>query len=62
MYKKDLYIPLGEKTKQLMTMKDEEREFLDRKTLGTIQLMLGFVGGFQYFERKDNGGCDERIR
>ena len=23
--------------------------------------VLGFVGGFQYFERKNNGGRDERI-
>ena len=27
LYEKDLYLPLGERTKQPMTMKDEEWEF-----------------------------------
>ena len=36
LYKKDLYLPLGEKAKQPAAMKDEEWEVLDRKALGTI--------------------------
>ena len=40
MYQKDLYLPLGEKTKQPVTIKDEEWEVLDRKALGTIRLCL----------------------
>ena len=36
LYQKDQYILLGGKTKQPMTMKDEEWEVLDRKELGTI--------------------------
>ena len=40
LYQKDLYLPLGEKAKQLVAMKDEEWEVLDRKELGTIWLFL----------------------
>ena len=40
LYQKDMYLPLGQKTKQLATMKDEEWEVLDRKTLGTIWLCM----------------------
>ena len=24
-------------------------------------IMLGLIGGFQYFKIKDNGGCNEHI-
>ena len=61
LYQKDLYLPLGGKEKQPVAMKLEEWEVLDRKALGTIQLCLGFIDGFQYFKIKYNGGCDERI-
>jgi hypothetical protein len=40
LYQKDIFLPLGGITKKLTTMKDEEWEVLDRKTLGTIRLSL----------------------
>jgi hypothetical protein len=40
LYEKDLYLPLGRKEKQSMSMKDEEWEILDRKELGTIRMCL----------------------
>ena len=40
LYQKDLYLSLGEKSKQPVAMKDEEWEVLDRKALGTIRLCL----------------------
>ena len=40
LYQKDMFLSLGEKAKQLLTMKDEEWEVLDRKTLGTIRMCL----------------------
>ena len=61
LYQKDLYLSLGRKEKQSVAMKDEEWEVLDRKALGTIRLCLASSGGLQYFERKNNIGCDERI-
>ena len=60
LYQKYLYLPLGKKEKQPAAMKDEEWEVLDRKALRTIRLFV-FVGGFQYFERKNNRGSDECI-
>jgi hypothetical protein len=52
---------IGWNRKEATTMKDEEWEVLDRKALGTIQDEPGSVGGFQYFERKDNEGADGHI-
>ena len=46
MYQKDLYLPLGGKTKQLATMKEEEWEVLDIKALGTIRLCLASLMAF----------------
>ena len=43
LYQKDLYLPLGEKAKQPVAMKDEEWEVLDIKALGTIRLCLASV-------------------
>jgi hypothetical protein len=40
LYKKDIYILLGGKEKQLMSMKDEEWEVLDKNALGMIWLCL----------------------
>jgi hypothetical protein len=57
LYQKDLFLPLSGVAKKPVAMKDEEWEILDRKALGTIRLSLA-VGGFQYFERKDNEGFD----
>ena len=52
MYQKDLYLPLGRKTKQYVTMKDEEWEVLDRKALGTIWLFLTFSVAFNISKEK----------
>ena len=40
LYQRDLYLPLGGKTKKLTSMTDTEWDILDRKALGTIQLCL----------------------
>eukprot|EP00253_Pinus_taeda_P026572 PITA_26572 len=40
LYQKDLYLPLGRKTKMLTGMTYEEWNLLDRKALGTVQLCL----------------------
>jgi hypothetical protein len=40
LYQKDLFLPLGGIGKKMTTMKDEEWEVLDIKTLGTIQMRL----------------------
>jgi hypothetical protein len=40
LYQKDLFLPLGGIAKNMMAMKDEEWEVLDRKALGTIQMSL----------------------
>ena len=40
LYQKDLYLPLGGKTKMLSGMIDEEWNLLNRKELGTVQLCL----------------------
>eukprot|EP00253_Pinus_taeda_P009738 PITA_09738 len=39
-YQKDLYLPLGRKTKMLTGMTDEEWNLLDRKALGIVRLCL----------------------
>ena len=41
-----LYLLLGRKAKQLVAMKDEEWEVLDRKALGTIRLCLEMLVAF----------------
>ena len=40
LYQKDLYLPLGGKTKMSTGMTDVEWNLLDRKALGTIRLCL----------------------
>ena len=40
LYQKDLFLALGGKTRQSMTMNDEEEEVLERKVLATIWLCL----------------------
>ena len=55
LYHKDLFLPLGGVAKKPMAMKDEEWDILDRRDI------LGSVGGFQYFKRKDNEGFDGRV-
>jgi hypothetical protein len=61
LYQKDLFLPLSGVAKKPAAMKDEEWEILDRKALGTIRLKPGSIGGFQYFERKDNEGFDGHV-
>ena len=56
LYPKDLYLPLGKKTKQSMSMKDEEWEVLDRKELGTIQLCLASSEDFNISKGKTTEG------
>ena len=53
LYQKDLYLPLGRKAKKLAAMKDEGT--------GNNTAVPSFVSGLQYFERKNNKGCDKRI-
>jgi hypothetical protein len=40
LYQKDLFLSLGGKAKQTVSMKNEEWEILDRNTLGKIRLCL----------------------
>ena len=56
LYQKDLYLPLGEKSKQSATMKDEEWEVLDRKALGTIWLFLASSMAFNISKEKTTKG------
>ena len=56
MYQRDLCIPLGKKTKQPVTMKDEEWEVLDRKVLGPIQLFLDSSVAFNILKEKTTKG------
>ena len=52
LYQKDLYLPLGGKEKQSVTMKNEEWEVLDRKALATIQLCLASSVAFNISKEK----------
>ena len=52
MYQKDLYLPLGGKTKQSATMNDEEWEVLNRKALETIRLCLDSSVDFNISKEK----------
>ena len=56
LYQKDIYLPLGRKTKQPMTMKDEEWEVLDRKALGTIRLCLDSSVAFNIWKENKMEG------
>jgi hypothetical protein len=50
LYQKDLFLPLGGITKKSTTMKDEEWEVLDRKALGTIQMILEVLMTFNIYK------------
>ena len=52
LYQKDSFLLLGRKTKQLITMKDEEWEVLERKALGTIRLCLASSVAFNISKEK----------
>ena len=56
LYQKDLYLPLGGKSKQPAAMKDEEWEVLDRKALGTIRLCLASLEAFNISKEKTTEG------
>ena len=56
LYQKDQFLSLGGKTKQLVTMKDEEWEVLDRKELGTIRLCLALSVAFNISKEKTTKG------
>ena len=52
LYQKDPFLLLGRKTKQLMTLKDEEWAVLDGKALGTIRLCLDSSVAFNISKEK----------
>jgi hypothetical protein len=52
LYQKDLFLPLGGIEKNLMPMKDVEWEVLNRKALGTIQLILEASPAFNISKEK----------
>ena len=52
LYEKELYASLGGKEKQPTTIKDEEWEVLDRKSLGTIWLYLVSSMDFNILKEK----------
>jgi hypothetical protein len=52
LYQKDLFPPLGGKSKQPMIMKDEEWEVLDKKALGKIWLCLAASMAFNISKEK----------
>ena len=56
LYKKDLYLPLGGKTKMPMGMKDEEWNLLNRKALGTIRLCLAASLSFNILKETTTEG------
>eukprot|EP00253_Pinus_taeda_P026675 PITA_26675 len=63
-YQKDLYLPLGGKTKMLTGMTDEEWNLLDRKALGTIQLCLAASVAFNISKETMTEGVnfDDEVR
>jgi hypothetical protein len=61
LYQKDLFLPLSGVAKKPATMKDEEWEILEQKGSRNDTDEPGSIGGFQYFERKDNEGFDGRV-
>jgi hypothetical protein len=52
LYQKDLFLPLGGIEKKPTTMKDEEWEVIDIKTLGTIRLSLEASVAFNISKEK----------
>ena len=52
LYYKDMYLSLSKKSNQLIAMKDEEWEVLDRKALGTIRLCLDSSVDFNISKEK----------
>ena len=52
LYQKYIYLPLGEPTNKLVSMKNEEWEILDRKALRTIRLCLEALVAFNISKEK----------
>ena len=61
LYKKDLHLPLGGKTKMPTGMKDEEWNLLDRKALGTIRLCLAVSVTFNILKETTTAGLMEAL-
>jgi len=61
LYQKDLYVPLGGKTKMPTGMKDEEWNLLDRKALGTIRLYLATSVAFNISKEATTLGSMETL-
>ena len=57
------YVPtVGRKRKQFNDYEGRRMGGSWQKGTGNNTVVPGFVGGFQYFKIKENGGCDEHIR
>ena len=52
LYQKDLFLPLSGVAKKLAAMKDEEREIIDRKSLGMIRMSLAASVAFNISKEK----------
>jgi hypothetical protein len=61
LYQKDLYLPLGGKTKMPTGMKDEEWNLLDRKALGTIRLCLAASVAFNISKETTTEGLMQTL-
>ena len=61
LYQKDLYLPLGGKTKMLTGMKDEEWNLIDRKALGTIRLCLAASVAFNISKETTTEGLMQTL-
>jgi len=61
LYQKDIYVPLGGKTKMPTGMKDEEWNLLDRKALETIRLCLSASVAFNISKETTTSGFMEAL-
>jgi hypothetical protein len=61
LYKKYLFLPLGRIAKKSVATKDEEWEILDRKAIGTIQLILAASMDFNISKEKTTKGLMDAL-
>ncbi|MCY6488028.1 hypothetical protein, partial [Actinobacillus pleuropneumoniae] len=61
LYQKDLYLPLGGKSKMPTGMTDEEWNLLDRKALGTIRLCLAASVAFNISKETTTEGLMQTL-
>jgi hypothetical protein len=61
LYQKDLFLPLSGVAKNLVAMKDEEWEILDRKFLGMIRLSLAVSMSFNILKEKTMKGLMDAL-